>query len=364
MKIAVFHNLPAGGAKRVLFEQVKRLSTRHKIYLFEIASEGNVFLDPRKFCEEKRVYKVELLSKLPWSFNRLHKDWKNFFTLKQIHKIIAREIDEKSCDVCLVHPDRFTQAPFLLRFLKTPSVYYCHELLRIAYERQLRLDKRVNFMKKAYENLTRLYRKKVDRENARFADKVVTNSFYIKRKVEYFYKVRASVCHPGVDAEVFKPSEQKRRKILFLGSYHKIDGYDLIEKVVNSLRKRMHFEFRHLTFSKETPDRQLVKEYSESILTLCTSRNEPFGLIPLESMACGTPVLALDEGGYRETIINGKTGFLLGKSEREFSEKIKYLLDNPSVARKMGEFARSYVIKNFSWEKHISCLENELLKLL
>lgn len=364
MRIAVFHNLPAGGAKRVLFEQVKRLSSRHKIYLFELASKDNDFLDPRRFCDERKVYKVELISKLPSFLNRLHKDWKNFFSLKQIHKVIAQEIDKESCDVCLVHPDRFTQAPFLLRFLKTPSVYYCHELLRIAYEKELRFDEKVSFMKKIYENLTRLYRKEIDKENVRFADRVLTNSYYIKRKVEYFYKVKASVCRPGVDTDVFRPFAKKKRRVLFLGSDQKIDGHDLIEKVVDSLKKRISFEFRHLAFSKKISDRQLAKEYSQSILTLCTSRNEPFGLIPLESMACETPVLALDEGGYRETIINGKTGFLLGRNEREFSEKIEYLLNNPNIARKMGEFARSYVIKNFNWDKHISFLENKLVELI
>jgi len=44
-------------------------------------------------------------------------------------------------------------------------------------------------------------------------------------------------------------------------------------------------------------------------VTVCLTQGEPFGMVPLESMSCGTPVIALDDGGYRETIVGVRQGF-------------------------------------------------------
>ncbi len=363
MNIAVYHNLPAGGAKRVLFEEVRRLSLKHNIDLYEMDSEDKDFLDIRFFANNVYIFKINLFNNLPIFINRIYRDWKNFFSLRKIHYDIAKKINSKPYDVCLIHPDKFTQAPFLLRYINLPTVYYCHELLRIAYEKELRFNEKVVFYKTLYENLTRKYRKKIDKVNAQKASIILTNSEYVSKKVKRFYKREASVCYPGVDLKVFKKISKKKNKILFVGERHKIDGYDLIEKALSFVPKNIDFEFEVVSFSKKRTDRKLAKKYSESILTLCTSINEPFGLIAIESMACETPVLAVKEGGYKETVLHGKTGFLLKRDPKEFSEKITYLLENPKLAEDMGRNAREYVSKKFSWERHYRLLEEVMLGL-
>ncbi|MFA6475002.1 MAG: glycosyltransferase family 4 protein [Patescibacteria group bacterium] len=65
-----------------------------------------------------------------------------------------------------------------------------------------------------------------------------------------------------------------------------------------------------VTFLGSVSDDQLANLYIKARATVFCSKNEPFGLVPIESMMYGTPVVAYNNGGPKETIINGKTGFL------------------------------------------------------
>src|SRR3989344_1333794 len=132
MKIAVFHNLPLGGARRTLYEQIKNLSKRHTIDLYEIGYENHL-LEANEFVKFRKKYDFTLENNIPGIFNRLIKDYRNFISLRNLQRKIAGEIDSKNYDICLVHSDIYTESPFILRYLKTPSVYHCHELLRLVY---------------------------------------------------------------------------------------------------------------------------------------------------------------------------------------------------------------------------------------
>ena len=363
MKIAIYHNLPPGGAKRVLYEEVKELSKKHNIYLFELSVTDESFLDIKPFCKKVRIFKFNLEKDSFGIFRRVNNDWNNFVVLNSIHKKIAKEIDRNNFDVVLVHPDKYTQSPFVLRHLKTPSIYFCHELLRIAYEKELELKDNVNTIKIFYENSTRRIRKEIDKANAKSSTKIITNSKYTKMKIYKDYKKYAGVCYPGVDINIFKEKRKKIKKVLFLGNWDEINGYDLALESVKLALKKVSFDFKQIIFSKNISDNELVNEYSESMATICTSYNEPFGLIPVESMACKTPVLAVNEGGYRETIIDGVTGHLLPRKPEAFAERIVYLFNHTEMVKKLGEAGRKHVIMNFSWEKHVKCLEKHIYEV-
>ena len=318
----------------------------------------------KPYCRKYFVFNFSLENNLPYLARRLYKDWKNFFELKKLHFLIADKIDSRNYNVCIVHPDKLTQAPFILRYLKrTPSVYYCEELLRIAYEKELRFRKKVNLFKKVYENITRIYRKNIDKSNARSATLILTSSEYNKKKIKKFYKKSAIVLYPGVNTRVFYKVSRKKRQVLFVGGKEKMDGYELIKKAVKLAKAKEKFNFEVITFSKGREDKEISLKYSESILTLCASYNEPFGLIPLESMACKTPVIAVNQGGYKETIVDNKTGYLLKRDSKQFADKILYLIKNPKKVEYMGNNGRKLVIRKFSWEKHCSLLERKLLDI-
>ena len=73
-------------------------------------------------------------------------------------------------------------------------------------------------------------------------------------------------------------------------------------------------------------ENELIDLYNRAKIFAYAPYLEPFGLAPLEAMACGTPVVAVKEGGVRETVIDNVTGFLVDRDEEEFSKAIETLL--------------------------------------
>jgi len=366
MRIAVFHNLPLGGARRTLLEQMKGLSKKHTLDLYEFENNNESFMDLSKFADRVYKYDFQLENNYPGFINRLVRDYKNFISLYFVHKKIAADIDKRRYEVVFVHTDKYTESPYILRFLKTPNIYHCHELLRIAYEKVLAFDEDVFIVKKWYENTTRLIRKYIDKTNARSAYIIVTSSIYIKDKVKKIYRKAAVCLHLGVDTKVFKPNNFKRDDyILYIGGRNKLKGYDLVHQLKKLLSKEI--KIKELGFLKADTliknDTKLAETYSKALITLCPARSEPMGLVQLESMACGTPVVAVNEGGYRESIVDGITGYLLPRDAKVFADKIKYLIGNPKLVDKMGKAGRQHIEKRFTWEGHVRKLEKLLIKV-
>jgi len=367
MKIAIYHNLPHGGALRTVYEQIKGLSAKHDIDLYEI--QQNKYKDLNKFVRRNYLFEFKLINNLPGLFNRLFKDYRNFVSLYYHNKKIAEIIDKRNYDAVLVHSCMWTESPFILRFLKTPNIYHCHELLRIAYEKVLEIDKDLPLIKKLYESANRKIRKYVDLNNARSAHKIITSSDFIRDKVKDVYQMNAVTYHAGVDTNVYKKDKKSNVKenLLYIGDKYKLKGYDLAKESIEIVNKKVSTELLAIGVGKKVAyvkdDKQLALIYSKSIATICPAREEPFGLAPLESMACETPVLAVNEGGYKETVIDGITGYLLPRNPNAFAEKILYLMKNPKIVKIMGKSGRDHVKKNFSWREHNKKLEHLLLSI-
>jgi glycosyltransferase involved in cell wall biosynthesis len=368
MKIAIFHNLLPGGAKRVVYEEVKRLHKNHEITLFRYNTTDESYMDIRNLVSEVITYNFELSGHNFKIINRLERDYRNFILLSRLNYRIAEDIDKLKFDACLIHPDVYTQAPFLLRFLKTPSLYYCEELLRIAYEKELDVPNNLPLVNKIYERSTRKIRKIIDRDNATKANRILVSSKYIARKVKYSYGKEAYICRLGVDTEIFKAvAKKKNNYVLFMGSRKdEINGYQFALKVLKIVPKKYNLKLVRV-LPKQSKlvlnDRDIAKLYSTCFVTICTSQNEPFGLTSIESMACGTPVIAVNDGGYKETVIDGKNGFLVDRNINKFAELITKLVSNRQLSERMGRMGREYVKKYWSWDRHSSEIEKHLVNI-
>lgn len=363
MRIAVFHNLPLGGAKRTIFEEVKYLSKKHIIDLYEYSST-----DDSVWCLEdlvKNVYKYEFqINQNPDGIIRkLQRDIKNFAVLPLLSKNIAKDIDDRNYDIVLVHADRFTQAPFVLRYIKTPTLYFCQEYLRMVYENELSIDKNLKGIKYLYESITRQIRKHIDKINIENATFVLSNSIFTKNNIMRVFDLKnVSVCHLGVDTNIFKKSSDKNGKyLLFIGDKDFINGYEILMHL-----KKIGMEVKTLGIKKGKPqvanDKNLSEIYSRALLTICVSYNEPFGLASIESMACETPVIAVNEGGYKETVKTGITGYLVNRDPKEIIKYIK-VLSNKRVSDRFGKAGRDHVTKHFTWVLHNRILEKKLFKV-
>jgi glycosyltransferase involved in cell wall biosynthesis len=347
MKIAFFHNLPTGGAKRVAYQQVAFLSLHNDVDVYQLVSKQDAF-DFSEVAKNVYDYSFQLPARSGW-YNRLVKDYRNFFSLAKIHKKIAADIDKKKYDFVIVHPDWLTQAPYLLPYVKTTSFYYCEELLRIAYEPELAFKGYSNVLKKGYEYVTRSIRKNIDRTNARKATWILANSQYTAENIRKAYKRTAIVSYPGVDTNIFKQKKEKKQyDILFIGEQTTIDGYDLLCESVELFQEKPTLKILSRKNGKlSLSDIDLAAEYNKARAVVCLSFNEPFGLIPLEAMSCGTPVVALDEGGYKETIIHEKVGYLVKRRPEDLYEHLKKLLSNEALLQEMSTRAVDHIQKKW-----------------
>jgi len=86
-------------------------------------------------------------------------------------------------------------------------------------------------------------------------------------------------------------------------------------------------------------DEVLVQLHNRAKVFLYAPYLEPFGLAPLEAMACGTPVIAVKEGGVRESVVHNETGILTERDETMFAKAITELLLDEKRRQHMGQRA-------------------------
>lgn len=368
MKVAVFYNLYFGGAKRVVFEHTKGLmELGHTVDIYTLDQEIDMF-NPGLVANKEYKYNFSLLNIRIPILSRILLDLQVFHKLRNLHKKIAQDIDSRGYDLVLVHTDTYTQAPFILRFLKTKNVYFCLEPLRIVYEYSLRISKQLGWLNKVYELINRMIRKKIDQENARCADFTSAISLFGREYMINAFDLYPKISYLGVDQTIFKPlGIKKKNQILFVAEKEYIYGYDLAKAAMKLIPedKRPNFEIVFGTKKdRRVSDNELIKIYNESLVTLSLSRFDTFGLVPLESMSCGTPVIALDVAGYRETILKGKTGFLVDFDIQDIKEKIMCLIDDPLLVERMGKEGRRWVEENWAWKIQIKKLEKLMQKFI
>lgn len=352
MKIAMFYELDLGGARRVVFDFSKRLNKSLDIDLYYVDSIEEKGLN--NICRNVFYYPFhpKLWKGKNWKI-RLYKDTIELFKLYSLHKKIAHDIKLKKYDCIFVHPSKFTQAPFLLRFLENKCIYYCQEPLRMAYDMDLSNLSFVKFHKKLYEFIIRKIRKRIDLKNVKSASKVLANSKFSKGFIEKSYHVRAEVCYLGVDVNVFKPLNiDKSYDVIFIGNKGK--SYSLLIDAIDFFKQKPKIKTIFREKGQSMSDKDLSVTYNRSKVLVALNKNEPFGLIPLEAMACGIPVIAVGEGGYNESIINNKTGFLIPRDSVELYNKINKVLSNEKLRMDLGKNARENIMKNWTWDKSVA----------
>jgi D-inositol-3-phosphate glycosyltransferase len=87
-------------------------------------------------------------------------------------------------------------------------------------------------------------------------------------------------------------------------------------------------------------------------LVLCPARYEPFGIVPLEAMACGVPVVASAVGGHLDSVVDRRTGRLVPVGDPDaLAAAVKEILDTPGAAAAMGRAGRRRALANYGWDR-------------
>ena len=353
MKIAIFHELTLlSGARKVVDEYGKILKKDHLIDLY--------YVDEKDDKDLERIFNRVHFFQFRSSKLRIYRDSMELIRLFFLHRRIAKVIKNNHYDLVFINPSRYTQAPFLLSFVKK-AIYFCQEPLRIVYDPLLKIPSGLNFQKKIYESVNRKIRKIVDAANIHKANLVLANSEFSRNNIYNAYGINAKVCYLGVDTDRFFHKDVKKiYDLLFIGNESSIEGYDLLKAALKTYGKKKP-SVKYVTrneMGEGIIEEDLINLINKSKIVLALSKNEPFGLIPIEAMSCGVPVIAVNEGGYKESVIDGKTGYLITRNSREMHNKVNYLLDNPMILDKMSVQARGHVLKNWTWKKSVAKFES------
>ena len=357
MKLAIYYDLPYGGAYRTMEEILKILKKRHEVVEFH---------NPP-------------ITTLPLP-KRLLQDFESLIFQRFKQKQQAKEIDNQNFDLVFVSHDKHLQSPWILRYLMTPTVFLCQEPTRSYFEKFLDIDPQLPLLNKIYEKINRTVRKQIEVSNSHFAGTIVANSNYSVESIFRAYGIISKPIHLGIDTKQFYPENiTKKNQVLIIGNNEPqkalpfaIKTVSLIPKInrpkliilsprerdyteINKLAKKLHVDI-DIKIGLN-PD-AVRREYNESKLTLALAYLEPFGLSVIESLACGTPVVAVDEGGFKETVDNNITGLLLERDEKQIALATAKLLADNKRRDQMGKNGIAQVTKNFSWNNTVNKLEN------
>ncbi len=385
MKIAIFHNLPTGGAKRSLYEWVKRLSLQHHFDLFTYSSTSETYLDIRPYMKNVNVYGNALPNSSGYNLITKAMLLKN---LASATRLMASDIQKGGYDFIFVHHCVYIQSPLILKYTNIPKLYFCQEPFRRVYEpRPLKKDSLKSLLKDLLIRATDMVLKRIDSANAHAADMVLANSNYSRDYISKAYQISAITNYLGVDVSLFKPIHQsKGNEILSVGRLNPIKGHDFVIQSLGLIENHIRPNLKIICDSsnqaykdyliklahnshvqcdfQEVSGNQMPNIYNTAVLTVFAPILEPLGLVPIESMACGVPVVGIREAGIRETIRDNETGLLTERNPQEFADAIKELITNPKKRKEMGLAGSCYVRQEWSWERSTERLEKQMIYLI
>lgn len=392
MKIAIYHNLPSGGAKRALYETVKRLAPKHQFGVFTLSTSNQDFGDLRPYCDSHKVYPFKPLPLLESPLGRLNQLLRriDLVRIQRVNRQVAAEIGSGGFNLAYLHPCQFENSPSVLRYLnEVPSLFFCQEPLRLLYEQMPerpydRKHSRSKLLMDRMDPLPGIYfgaLKRQDRQNIRSAQSVLVNSAFMQQAVQSIYAVKPRVNYLGVDSEFFRPMETPESDfVLSVGSLTPLKGFDFLIRSLARIPATARPALKIISNFANLPEREYLTDlarehqvdldlvsgaseeelraaYNQALLTVYAPVREPFGLVTIESMACGTPVVAVREGGIQETVIHDQVGLLVDRDEHAFAEAVQSLLADPGRREALGRNGRGHVEKTWSWESAVERVE-------
>lgn len=224
-----------------------------------------------------------------------------------------------------------------------PNLFYCHTPPRFFYDLRGRFLEYLPWWKRGPARLWIGAHSRWDRRTIRYVDRIVANSENVRRRVKHFYHRDATVIHPPIPTgryhfqrvgefwlSVNRLYPEKRLE-LQMDIFRRLPKEQLV--VVGGSPQGDHSEGyaagldppSNVRFLGGVDEAKLVDLYANCRGLIATAVDEDFGMAPVEAMASGKVTLAVDEGGFRETIQPGATGFLLPPNAQAFADVVKRL---------------------------------------
>lgn len=352
IKVAIVHDYlrEYGGAERVV-EVLHELFPDAPIYTAYLNLPA---LGPHQSRVKQWQIKTSLLQYLPLA-NKLVSPLRllapkvfESFDLKEFDVVIS------SCNIYFSKAVQTSKNQLHISYIHTPPRYLYGYTTSFNYKK--------NKWIKAAAELVNHYLRIVDFETSQRPDILIANSKNVQRRIKKFYKKDAKIVYPPVDTQKFNRAWTPGEGGYFLSVSRLVrgKGVDVIVQACSDLNLQLKVvgagpEFEHLKsiagktieFLGPVADTHLPGIYASAGCTVVASEDEDFGIVPVESMASGTPVLAVKAGGFLETVIPGKTGEFFDKADVEtlkealqrFDKDIYKLADLQKQADKFSKAA-------------------------
>ncbi len=344
MKVALVHDflIKIGGAERVL-QALTEMYPEAPIYtlLYDEKAVGDLF-------PQEKVH-ASWLQRMPRSLRSRHK------YLFPMMPQATEQFNLGDYDLVISSSGAFSHG--IVTNLNTKHICYCHSPMRYAWDWTHEYVKEMGggALKKIMVRKLLKSVRQWDFLASERVDRYVANSEHVQKRIKKFYRKGSDVVYPPVDLKRFKKSTKAADYFLIvsrLSPYKRIDlAVELFNKVGRSLV--IIGEGSHLEHLKRIagptvellgnqPD-EVVADYMQNARGVIFPGEDDFGIVPVEAMACGKPVVAFGKGGALETVVPGKTGeFFYEPTIESLENAIGRLLANynnykPAAIRKRAE---------------------------
>lgn len=233
-----------------------------------------------------------------------------------------------------------------------PNLWYCYSPVRAFYDQRKNIiSRQPNLLIKQLAALWIKTHGWFDRRSVKNLDQIFAISSNSQKRIQEYYKRQSYIIYPPVDTNRFRFEKygnfwlsvnriypEKRiglqfdvfrelpeEKLVIVGGYAEGDN---ASKYYKELIKNVPL---NVDMRGEVSEDELIDLYASCKGLICTALDEDFGLSPVEAMASGKPVVAVNEGGFKETIVNGKTGLLVDANRDDLARAVKEISKNPEI---------------------------------
>lgn len=309
MKVAIVHDflLKLGGAERVT-KAFSEMFPNAPIYtlLYDEKVVGKVF--------PKEKVRTSFLQNYPEFIRKRHR----FLTHKMPQAI--EELNLEEFDLVLTSSNAFAHGA--LTNSNTRHICYCHSPMRYAWDwaNEYQKENDIKGLKKILYSLLIRKLREWDKVAADRPDLYIANSKNVKKRIKKYYNLESEVIYPPVNTERFRVGKNNEGYFLIISTLTPYKRIDLAVQLFNKIGRKLIIigEGSQKKYLQEIAGDNIdflgfksddvVKTYLENCRGLIFPGEEDFGIVPVEAMACGKPVLAYGKGGVTETVIPGETG--------------------------------------------------------
>lgn len=245
-------------------------------------------------------------------------------------------------------------------------ICYCHTPMRYIWDQHddYFSPGRASLLTRAGMKMFRRCLQEWDVETANGVTHFIANSNNVRERVKRIYHRDSTVIYPPVDVQRFSLSTNDEGYYLIVSALVPYKRIDVAVEAFNRLGKKLFiigtgseekrlksFARPNVEFLGRADDANVVRYYS-GCKALIFPGEEDFGIVPVEAMACGKPVIAYAKGGVLETVVDGVTGVFFNEQraeslERRVNEYEKMQFDGAAVRERAMKFAKEDFRRRF-----------------